>query len=214
MFAKADHSEIVLWQKDCVVALGAYTDVLEGSHLKKSRYESKAKTLDQMQIFANVHHSDQVFVRSLRVQRCIHVHKIVKLGHGHKIRHYLGRAKQKCFFEHMRTVKARSVCESIQSDQGPLSREQNHLTLQNISMENKCPDETAHTWDESESVHLTHARRYFLAWRGLFHTLLGRMYLTGKCNRYSKIDLKARLDELLTEEQTDGQPNLYIALGC
>ena len=27
-------------------------------------------------------------------------------------------------------------------------------------MESKCPDETAHAWDESESLHFTHAGRH------------------------------------------------------
>ena len=35
-------------------------------------------------------------------------------------------------------------------------------------MKSKYPDETAHAWDESESVHFTHARRLIFARRGWF----------------------------------------------
>ena len=60
-----------------------------------------------------------------------------------------------------RQQRPRSACVSAQSDQGfhcPLTE---LLETKKVSTEDKCPDETAHARDESDSVHFAHARNVF-----------------------------------------------------
>ena len=67
--------------------------------------------------------------------------------------------------------RPRSACPSAQSDQGLRCPLTGQMTLQNVSMGSKCPDETSkHVWDESESVHFLNARRHLCPWRGLNKT--------------------------------------------
>ena len=47
-------------------------------------------------------------------------------------------------------------------------------------MESKCPDETAHAWDKSESVQFVHAGRHLFTWRGLYKKeLFNRLNILG-----------------------------------